>query len=217
MGKPKGKVKIKWSPEFAYAIGLITTDGNLSSDRRHINFTSKDKDLVETFIKCLKLENKIGRKARGGEKEKKYFVVQFGDVLFYNFLLSIGLLSKKSKILNKIEIPKEHFFDFLRGHFDGDGTFYSYWDKRWKSSFMFYTVFISASKNHIDWLRKSLYKFLQIKGHVTKARASSVYNLKYAKSESLKLLINLYQKNCICLSRKYLKINKALAIIGKKI
>ncbi len=27
--KPQGKVKIKWSPNFAYAVGLITTDYSL--------------------------------------------------------------------------------------------------------------------------------------------------------------------------------------------
>lgn len=47
--KPQNKVKIKWSPEFAYAIGLLVTDGNLSPDGRHLNFTSKDRELAETF------------------------------------------------------------------------------------------------------------------------------------------------------------------------
>jgi hypothetical protein len=61
--KPLNKVKLKWSPNFAYVIGLLVTDGNLSSDGRHINFTSKDKKLVEIFKKCLKLNNKIGRKS----------------------------------------------------------------------------------------------------------------------------------------------------------
>lgn len=41
--KPLSKIKIKWSPKFAYCIGLITSDGNLSKDGRHISFTSKDK------------------------------------------------------------------------------------------------------------------------------------------------------------------------------
>lgn len=66
-----GKIKIEWTQNFAYAIGLITTDGNLSKDGCHIDFTSKDKELVETFRKCLGINNKIGLKSRGGEKEKK--------------------------------------------------------------------------------------------------------------------------------------------------
>ena len=215
--KPKGKVKIKWSTKFAYAIGLITTDGNLSKDGRHINFTSKDRDLAELYTRCLDINNKIGRKARGYSKEKKYSVVQFGDVLFYVFLLRIGLSQNKSKTLGKLKIPNKYFFDFLRGHFDGDGCFYSYWDPRWRSSFMFYTTFLSASKNHVDWLQEEIYKRLKIKGHITKAKSDSVFCLKYAKSDSMKLLPKLYKNKKILLKRKYLKIKQALGILGLSI
>jgi len=163
MGKPRSKVNIQWSPRFAYAIGLLTADGNLSSDGRHINFTSKDKQLVQLFRNCLRIKNRIGKKARGYSREKKYFVVQFGDVKFYKFLINIGLSPNKSKTLGILKIPNRYFFDFLRGYFDGDGTFYFYWDKRWQSSFMFYTEFISASRENINWLRDTLLKKLKIK------------------------------------------------------
>jgi len=107
--KPLGKVRIKWSPEFAYAIGLLTTDGNLSSDRRHINFTSKDRNLVKIFSECLKIKNKIRKKTRAREKIKKYFEIQFGDVIFYKFLLSIGLMPHKSKQIRALMIPDKYF------------------------------------------------------------------------------------------------------------
>lgn len=211
--RPLGKVKIKWSPNFAYAIGLLTTDGNLSPDGRHINFTSKDGELVSLLKECLHLSNKITKKGRGGDVRKRYYLVQFGDVLFYGFLLSIGLAPAKSKVVGSLKIPDEYFFDFLRGHFDGDGTFYSYWDPRWKSSHMFYTVFISASKDHIYWLRHALSRRLGIRGHISKSRKNSAYQLKYAKAESLKLLPKMYYADSIAyLSRKFQKVKKALAI-----
>lgn len=47
--KPMNKVKIKWSPEFAYAIGLLVTDGSLSKDGIHIDFTSNDKEQLVNF------------------------------------------------------------------------------------------------------------------------------------------------------------------------
>ncbi len=217
--RPLGKVKIKWSPEFAYAIGLITTDGNLSPDGRHINFTSKDIELINNFQKCLKINFHIGKKSNGTQKEKKYYVVQIGDVNFYKFLLNIGLMPNKTKIIKEIKVSNKYFFDFLRGHLDGDGTFFSYWDSRWKSSFMFYTVFISASKEHIDWLREKIADFVKINGHITQdGKKKSVYQLKYAKSESLKLLSKIYyHKRVICLSRKRIKIEKALKTEGKKL
>lgn len=212
------KVKITWSPNFAYVIGLITTDGNLSSDGRHINFTSKDEELVRLVIDSLSLTNKIGRKARGYSDEKNYYVVQFGDVIFYKFLTKIGLTPNKSKSLTALKIPKKYFFDFLRGHFDGDGTFYSYWDPRWKSSFMFYIELDSASHEHVIWLQKKITSLSGIAGRITKSKNTSIYRIKYAKAESLNLLGKMYyNRQVICLSRKRLKVEKALAVVDKKL
>ncbi|MFZ2038954.1 MAG: hypothetical protein WAV11_03390 [Minisyncoccia bacterium] len=214
--KPKNKVKIKWSGNFAYAMGLIATDGNLSPDGRHINFTSKDIEQIANFMKALEIECNIGKKSNGHVKHKKYFVIQFGDVNFYSFLNSIGLKPNKSKTIGSIKLPSKYFFDFLRGCFDGDGCFYSYWDKRWKSSFMFYTEFVSASQKHILWLQDEIFRRINIKGHITKGGNNSCYQLKYAKSDSLKLLKKIYYKgDLICLDRKKLKIRKILGNIAK--
>lgn len=213
--KPQNKVKLKWSPKFAYALGLLATDGNLSPDGRHFDFTSNDMEQLENFMRCLGIEVKIGQKKSGftGRKSSR---IQFGDVIFYKFLVGIGFMAKKSKVIGDLLIPDKYFFDFLRGHFDGDGTFYSYFDPRWKSSFMFYTVFISASKKHIFWIRRVISSLIGIDGHITKARNDSIYNLRYAKAESLKLLSKLYyNESVICLSRKRIKIEKALKIAGK--
>ena len=212
--KPLSKIKTTWSPNLAYAIGLITTDGNLSKDGRHMDFTSKDKEQILNFMHCLGIKNKISLK-HSGFANTQCFRIQFGDVNFYKFLLKIGLTPKKSKTLSSLNIPNKYFFDFLRGHFDGDGTFYSFWDKRWKSSFMFYVVFISASKAHIEWLRQKISNNLKIHGHITQDGEKRSYQLKYAKKESLKLIKKLYySENNVYLPRKYLKIQKALAIIG---
>ncbi|MGC9968891.1 MAG: hypothetical protein ABSC29_04165 [Minisyncoccia bacterium] len=215
--KPLGKVKIQWSPEFAYAIGLLVTDGCLYGDGRHINLTSKDKEQIKNFLWCLKLNNKIGMK-HNGARSARSFTVQFGDIVFYRFLNSIGVNPRKSKTIADIKIPNEYFFDFLRGHFDGDGTFYSYFDPRWKSSYLFYTVFASASGTHINWLRDKIFRALKLKGHISKSVSDPTYKLKYAKTESLKLLPRLYYNaKVVCLSRKRRIVKTALAVINKKL
>src|SRR3989344_3303191 len=210
--RPLGKVVIKWSPQFAYAIGLLTTDGCLYKDGRHLNLTSKDEEQAKNFIQCLGLTVKIGKKSRGYSQEKKYFNVQFGDVLFYNYLMGIGLTPAKSKTMGVLKIPEKYFFDFLRGCFDGDGSFYSYMDPRWRSSFMFYTVFVSASLEHIQWLRETISRLVGIIGHVTgKGRKGTAYQLKYAKSESLQLLPKMYYDDqVVCLTRKRIKTQRAI-------
>lgn len=211
--KPKGKVKIKWSANFAYAIGLLVTDGCLYNNGRHMSLTSKDLEQAENFKKCLGLKVKIGLKSSGLTKEKKYYHVQFGDVNLYKFLLSIGLSAAKSKTIGGVDIPDEYFFDYLRGCFDGDGCFYSYWDPRWRSSHMFYLEFVSASKKHIVWLQGELEVRIEAKGHITNDGRMRTKQLKYAKKEALEIIKKMYYTpRVICLSRKRLKIKKALEI-----
>lgn len=207
----------RWSPELAYAIGLMATDGCLSKDGRHFDFTSKDRVQLKTFLKCLGIRNKISKKVSGYSK-KFCPRIQFGDVVFYRFLLGVGLTPAKSKILGELDIPRKYFFDFLRGHLDGDGTFYSYYDPRWESSFMFYTVFISASRPHLDWIRQELHRLLKVRGHMTHDGNKSTHHLKYAKRESLRILKKMYYNSEVtCLKRKRLKIEKALRIIGVRL
>jgi hypothetical protein len=215
--KPKGMVKIKWSASFAYAIGLLATDGNLSKNGRHITFVSKDREQIDNFLQSLKIEVHVG-KSVSGYRGKSAFRVQFSDVNFYQFLNSIGLFKAKSKTIGEIKIPKELFFDFLRGCFDGDGTIYSYWDKRWKSSFMFYVSFATASYDFMFWLRNSIENTTDAFGHVKKDGRGLTYQLTYAKSDSLKILREMFKnKKAISLSRKKLKIKKILAIVGEKL
>lgn len=198
----------RWSANFAYAIGLITSDGCLSKDGRHIDFTSKDLDQIQTFMKILNLKNKVGLKY-SGHSNKKYFRIQIGNVKFYRFLLTIGLTPAKSKTLGELKIPKRFFIDFLRGCLDGDGYTFSYWDPRWKSSFMLYTGLVSASKVFLDWIYKEIDIKYRLKGKITPTNGA--YQLRYAKVASIKLLSKIYyKKDLFCLKRKYLKIQTAL-------
>jgi LAGLIDADG-like domain len=215
--KPKGLVKLEWSSNFAYAIGLIVSDGNLSPNGRHIVFVSKDLELAELFQRALGISTHVGKKSNGYTRRKIYNVVQFSDTLFYQFLLEIGLMPNKSKIIGRILIPDEFFLDYLRGTFDGDGSTHSYFDPRWKSSFMFYTIFASASSKYISWLQDEIYKHKTIKGHVT-GKSKKCLQLKYAKSESLILLKAMYYNDSVLsLSRKRLKVKEMLRIIGQRL
>lgn len=203
----------RWSKKIAYAVGLIATDGCLSKDGRHFDFTSKDLEQIENFCKCLDLKVKIGLKSSGSTSDRIYYHVQFGDVTLYKFLLNIGLTPHKSKTIGAIKIPNKYFIDFLRGSLDGDGCTYSYWDPRWKSSYMLYTSFTSASEKHVIWLRDKISELFGQNGKIN-FNNRSIFTLRYAKSASVALMRKIYyKKNLICLSRKYLKIEESLGII----
>jgi hypothetical protein len=206
---PQRKIKIRWSPNFAYAIGLITTDGNLSGDKRHISFKSTDYQLIRNLKIALHLKNKITKHLPKDKIHKICFEVQFGDVIFYRFLNRIGLYPAKSKIIQKVRIPDKFFANFLRGLFDGDGTFYSFWDKRWPNSFVFQLSFASASLDFLKWLKFKLATLYRVKGFICKGKG--VFNLRHTKGDSKKLFSKMYyNKNLLILSRKYVKIKNTL-------
>lgn len=205
--KPKGK-PVKWNPEVAYAVGLITTDGNLSPDGRHIMLIPKDTQLLKTFKKCLKLKNKIGLRRSGYTGKKNCHHVQFGNVILYKWLLNIGLMPNKTKIIEALRIPNQYFFDFLRGHLDGDGDIRRYQDPVYPNSERLYVRFCSASFEHIRWIQKKVKSLLRIKGFIT--QGNRIFYLRFAKNDSLILLPCLYHSgNIPCLQRKY-KIIKDL-------
>jgi hypothetical protein len=218
MGKrgptPKGRVTIEWSPRFAYALGLLASDGSLSKDGRHFDFTSKDKDLATLFQKALGLEDiKIGEKFSyvAGNKNV-YYRIQFGDVNFYAWCLDCGFTPNKSRSVAELKIPDIYFFDFLRGCFDGDGTVHSSWDTRWKSSYAFYISFTSGSEKFLFWIQNVVTRLLGAKGYIT-AGGGDTYQLRYAKKETKLVCDRMYKKeNLFRLERKFAKIQKIIMI-----
>ena len=212
---PDKGIRCHWTPEIAYAVGLIVTDGSLSLDGRHITFTSSDYQLVETFKGCLGLSNRITYSPPGSYTKRTVYRIQFSDVAFYEWLLGIGLMPNKSLRLGALNVPDEHFADFLRGHFDGDGCIYTYTDeyniykgKRYTYRRL-YTLFSSSSQKHLKWLKDSLQRILGTHGGLhpsirAKSEGISVlWRLKYAKKDSLRLLHWMYYSPDVpCLKRK---------------
>lgn len=197
------KVKTEWNANLAYAIGIITSDGNLSCDGRHINITSKDYEMAETFKSILCLDNKIGKKARGGTREKKYFVLQFGDINFYEFLLSIGLTAAKSKTLRQVQVPREFFADFLRGCIDGDGTIgaFKHPESRWPQIRL---RLASASPLFLNYMLASVREIVGVTGgHIYQQEKKGVGLLSFATADSIKILKFMYYDSSLpALTRK---------------
>jgi len=193
---------IKWSSDIAYVVGLITTDGCLSNDGRHIDFTSKDIQLLRTFKKCLGIKNKITSKKSSYTGRKDCSRIQFGNIIFYKWLLSIGLMRNKTKKMKGIKIPDKFFFDFLRGYLDGDGSIRRYQDPIYPNSLRIYISFASCNTDHLKWLRANIRRLLPVKGFFRKG--ARVRDLSFAKKESLILLTKMYPNSKIpCLKRKY--------------
>lgn len=201
------KVSLDWSNDLAYAIGLITSDGNLSPDGRHINLTSKDVEIITNFQRCLVINNKIGKKSRGGETEKRYYVIQFGDKNFYNFLLSIGLTPAKSKTMKNMTIPRKYFFHFLRGCIDGDGNIDV--GRHAESKHPQLRLRLCAyNPPFLEWIRDEIRDIIQISGGwICNDRNSNIHVLAFGKSDSIRILKRMYRN-----TEKHNYLSRKLAI-----
>ena len=181
-----------------YLVGLITSDGCLSKDGRHIDITSKDYEFLQDIRNSFGISNKIG--AKYNSIKQKSFHIQIANRNFYDFLLSIGLTCNKSLTLNALKIPNHYFIDFLRGLIDGDGCIRRWihpTNKREQWSLRIY----SGSEEFINWLNNATVQLLKVFGRVHK-NASNTWVLKYGKMAAREIAKQCYYKNCFGLERK---------------
>lgn len=165
--------------------------------------TSKDEEIIEIFKGCLSLTNNVGLKSRGRNPSKIYYFLQFGDRIFYDFLLSIGLMPAKSKVLGEIKIPKEYFADFLRGCIDGDGSigYCSHPESRWPQLKI---RLFSASPVFLIWIKSEIRELFGIRGGWIQGPDGGVSALAYGSSDSILLASFLYHEGATSfLKRKY--------------
>lgn len=196
-----------------YIVGLITTDGNLSKDGRHISLTSKDRDLLVSVRKALLLKNKIGRKARAKGKEKKYSVLQIGDKKFYKFLLNIGLTQRKSLTLGKLSIPDFYFPDFLRGVIDGDGNIHT-WIHNSNGNRQWALRIFSGSNKFTFWLKEMVESYFSTNGKIHISKRSNtknpLYIIKFGKFAAKLILEKVYKDGVLALNRKAKRVKRCL-------
>lgn len=200
----------EWSPALAYAIGIIATDGNLSSDGRHLVVRSKDYQLLETLKACLGLENQITIRQK---LLHKYYSLQWGDRAFYDWLIRIGMMPAKSLKLGAVDIPNEFLADFVRGVIDGDGSIQLYNDRSntWKNEKYVYErlciTIASSSRPFLDWLHPAIQNEISARGAIVKRMRlgrKPHWNLKFAKRDSVTVLNWIYYGDDLPrLERKY--------------
>lgn len=201
----------EWTPTLAYAVGLLATDG-CQTDGRHIAFPSADRELVEILLRCLGKTNKIAavRTRTGGIVHR----TQFGDVLFCRWLLGVGVTPRKSLTLGALDVPDAYLLECARGLMDGDGDITNFVHAATKRTYPGYRYerivvgFNSASRVHIEWLRRKLEPYIGAPGWLGVKPATverhEFYTLRYGKRDGLRLLPLLYRDPIVPrLERKY--------------
>jgi hypothetical protein len=196
-----------------YIVGIFVTDGNLSKDGRHLNITSKDKEFIYKIKEELHLGNKVTIKHRSKEDIRPYYFLQFGNIEFYKFLLSIGLTPNKSLILKDIKVPSEYMKDFIRGVIDGDGSI-----DRWINNFnkveQWGLRINSGAPIFSSWVKDIIENSFSVKGKIYEYTGSNkphaIFIVKFGKLAAKTILKEVYYKDCFGLDRKIREAEECL-------
>lgn len=189
----------KWSPEMAYILGIVFSDGNISWNVKKsynaltITAAEKDKDHLEKIR--LKLES---TKPLLYSTQTESYRLIINSKKICQILMKFGVVPNKSLIVKFPKVPKKYLKDFIRGIIDGDGTVR--YVNRKKSPYFEITV-SSGSKNFLE----SLVKEISTIGVLTKLRKSqgNTYIAQYSCQRGLKLASWIYKDADLYLSRKY--------------
>lgn len=190
-----------------YLVGLITSDGCLSADGRHVDITAKDKDFLEKVRQEFKLHSKIREKRN--EQNQVSHSLQISSKAFYLFLLSLNLIPRKSKKLGGLIVPEPLFHSFIRGVIDGDGCIRN-WIHPQNGREQWSIRIYSGSNLFLQWLSKKIAILYGLYGALHQNQSGNVSVLKYGKMATQRLLILCYSEGSLCLQRKYRKARECI-------
>ena len=195
-----------WSPEMAYVLGLVVTDGCISREGT-VSLSMNDKDLLEKVKKVMDSMHKI----TPSKHQKGLYYFHFTREKLVKDLERFGVLPRKSLTIKLPGVPQEYLPDFIRGVFDGDGSVF--FDKR-RPKFPLRAKFVSGSEDFINGLQKSL-KFLGMPKRTIyrqKTKNGWSYMFIYDHKDSVNLFNILYKntQNRLFLDRKYERFLKGM-------
>ena len=114
------------SPEKAYALGLIYSDGNLWKSKQWNSCVitivqhERDKDIIEKLLRILESDIKIVSRTM---HDTKYYSIQIHSTEMAQDLEKLGVHERKSLTVEFPDFIDDKLFGaFLLGYFDGDGS-----------------------------------------------------------------------------------------------
>ncbi|MGA2630261.1 MAG: LAGLIDADG family homing endonuclease [Terriglobia bacterium] len=167
----------------AYVLGLFATDGAVGKNRAVL--TSTDLELVEKTKALMRTDHPIRAVSPRGISRKIQYRLDISSSVFVAGLEKHGIVATKSLILRFPQMPDDCIRHFLRGCWDGDGSFY--YEKRGQK---FRASYVSGSRQFIERFIDSLRNIgickwvLQDGRHVKTSEPISIYTLNRGKSTS---------------------------------
>lgn len=193
----------------AYWLGFIYADGNVYKNTLKINLSVKDKDFLEKFKKAINFPKKLEVGVQDAFGNEVGFVrLAVYSIKMVNDLIDKGCVPKKSLILKfptEEQVPPIFLKDFIRGYFDGDGSYvYGKKSKQYTMSFCGTQEFLEGVKNFFEASNPVVHDKRHLDKNICFFRMGGNLNV-LSKSQLL------YENSSIYLERKfnvYKKIKK---------
>jgi hypothetical protein len=116
----------EWSAGMAWVLGVIYTDGCLIRGKTdwRVDISSNDVELLNKIKYLMGSDKPLPTRNQSYDNSKKIYYFQFHREKLINDLMKIGLVERKSLVMQFPDVPDEYVRHFIRGCWDGDGSVY---------------------------------------------------------------------------------------------
>lgn len=208
--------------EKAYWLGFIAADGSIvksseyNSYRLYINLSNVDKSHLEKFRNAIKANDvelqeytsSIGFCNPNGTTTSR---IVLNSLKLCTDLAKYHIHQRKSYDIQMPNINSDLIPHYLRGLFDGDGSYYYQYDLK-NNRYRYIFEVVGASEAFFKQIKEYLLS-VNIKTNIYYRKGTnSIRLMSGSKQEILKLIDLLYSNANIYLDRKYKKINEIKSI-----
>ena len=207
----------------AYVLGFFAADGTMIQNKRgghFIEFHSTDKEILVAIQRVTKSNHKISARKQKSFNQKTGYRIQIGSKKMYNNLLSLGMCSRKSLVLQMPVVPQKYLGHFIRGYFDGDGCVYfkklQFADRKNKR-YILQSVFSCGTFNFLMTLLNLLRDYGVRGGSLKRKKRGNELTLSHHDSVALyRVMYNNLRDSDIYLGRKYKLFTHAIETLYGK-
>jgi len=202
-----------WTPEMAYVIGWILTDGCIEyvpRKRYVIRFDLAEKQPLEIIKRLLDADYPIREEQR---RDSTFYSIMLRSQVAVQSLMAIGITPNKTFTAQVPDMPKNCRREFIRGVFEGDGSVFIL--NRAKGRKLLNTKFSSASEDFIRGIGNILYEDLGLMPKIYSRvdnrteDGNTYWELRYGGRESMALYYYMYKDATFYLERKKAKFEEA--------
>lgn len=190
----------EWTEESAYVLGYVYTDGNVQCDpiasRWGLTITTKESDMYH--LERIRQLLQITKPLLYAPKTRSYRMIIANRVLAEK-LVRMGVVPRKSLIVEFPQIPGPYLRHFVRGIVDGDGSVF-YFDRP-RSPYFAIRIY-SGSQRFLIGAREAIMNQTGIQGNVREVHKNA-YVLDCTCSRAERLGAWLYEDSRIFLERKH--------------